>query len=102
MLVRTALYGIGDSCFNTFSAVILSAFFLDKTEPAFSCRLVFISCGFVTIFLVGPFLSLFVKMALLAAVLLVGGAMVVFLHLAIASVNVAVTDDDAPSSDTKP
>jgi hypothetical protein len=93
------VFGIGDACFNTFSAVILGVFFLDNTEPAFSCRLVFNSLGFVTIFMLGPFVSLFTKMALLTAVLLIGTALVVLLHLTVASVNVSPSDDDDDTDD---
>jgi Na+/melibiose symporter-like transporter len=74
--------------------VILGTFFLDNTEPAFSCRLIFNSLGFVIIFMLGPFISLFTKMAFLTAVLLLGAFLVVLLHLTVASVNANPSDDD--------
>ncbi|ELR21073.1 UNC93 family protein [Acanthamoeba castellanii str. Neff] len=99
LYIAAGVFGIGDACYNTFSAVILGTFFLDNTEPAFSCRLIFNSLGFVIIFMLGPFVSLFIKMAFLTAVLLLGAFLVVLLHLTVASVNATPSDDDDAEND---
>jgi len=101
LYIAAAVFGVGDACYNTFSAVILGAFFLDNTEPAFSCRLIFNALGFTIIFMLGPFVSLFTKMAFLSAVLLIGTALVVLLHLTVASVNVSPSDDDDNDDEEK-
>ncbi len=76
-----AVLGVGDSCWTTFLAVIISVFFIENAEPAFSNLNFWRSVGYVIIFLVGPLLQLFPKIIFLLTSLVVATGSIVILQL---------------------
>jgi len=71
LFITVAMYGIGDAVWNTLPNILLSRFFTDNTEGAFSNLKFWQSLGTFIPFLWGPFLDIKIKLFIGSCVLLI-------------------------------
>lgn len=82
LFIMSGILGLGDACWNTFVSVMMSSFFTDKTEPAFSNFRFWMALGFVMNFVWGSFLvdQYHIKCIILVNVMVLATTCVVILN----------------------
>jgi len=71
LFITASIYGIGDAVWNTFPSIMMSFFWTEQAEAAFSVMKLFNSLGFTAAFIWGPLLTFFQKEMIAVSVLIV-------------------------------
>jgi len=101
LFISAAVYGIGDAVWNTFPSIMMSFFWTEQAEAAFSVLKLFNSLGFTAAFIWGPLLTFFQKEMIAVSVLVVAVSGIFILDRFIASLDGKVTGAYQPINVTK-
>jgi len=93
--ISAGLWAVGDAAFNLFPNLMMSLFFTDNSEGAFSVLKFFQALGAVMPAVVGPLLSLEVIIACVFGFLVLAVICLLFLHYFVSPITSAGKEDEA-------
>lgn len=101
LFICAGILGIADSCWNTFPPIMMSVFFIDNTEAAFSNLKFWQSVGSASVFVWGPRIAFQYNGIILLAVLGVAVLCLCVLEIFVASIDSIENEADSPDESVR-